>query len=557
MRHLSLFIIALLSCVNISAQTDWAKDAAKAVFTLKTFAADGSLLSSTNGFFISDDGTAITTFTPFIGASRAVAFNAKGKEMTVECLLGANETYDVARVRIQGKDYSALSVADDSLTTDVPLWMLPYSAGKKPVCERATINKIEKFADSYDYLTLLVKASELTVGSPLLNEQGEVVAIMQSYTANAEGKAYAVSARYAADQKIQGLSLNDETFAKTAIKIGIPEDKNQALLTLFMAEQSKDSASYAAIVNDFIAAHPNVADGYIARARLNVNGHNFDAAADDMEHAIDVAEKKDDAHYNYSRLIAGKLFEMPDAPYAPWTFDLAAEHADKAYDINPVALYRQLKAQIRFGEKRYAEAYDIYHSMTEQGNRTPEIFYEAAQCKQLLGDTIATIALLDSCVATFNKPYLKAAAPYLYERAKVLLAAKEYRRAVLDFNEFEKLLPTELNANFYYTRAQAEISGRLYQQAVNDMKKAVSLEPNSAFYLVEKASLEMRLGLHDDAIQTATECIAVDPSTSEAYIFLGLAQCMKGNKAEGRQNLEKARDMGNTQAQSLIDKYAQ
>ena len=36
---------------------------------------------------------------------------------------------------------------------------------------------------------------------------------------------------------------------------------------------------------------------------------------------------------------------------------------------------------------------------------------------------------------------------------------------------------------------------------------------------------------------------------------LGLAQCLSGNKPEGRKNLEKARQMGDEQAQALIEKY--
>ena len=38
-------------------------------------------------------------------------------------------------------------------------------------------------------------------------------------------------------------------------------------------------------------------------------------------------------------------------------------------------------------------------------------------------------------------------------------------------------------------------------------------------------------------------------------MFLGLAQCLKGNKKEGIPNLQKAKEMGNTQAEGLIQKY--
>jgi hypothetical protein len=38
-------------------------------------------------------------------------------------------------------------------------------------------------------------------------------------------------------------------------------------------------------------------------------------------------------------------------------------------------------------------------------------------------------------------------------------------------------------------------------------------------------------------------------------MFLGVAQCLKGNKKEGIPNLQKANDMGNVQAEQLIQKY--
>ena len=44
-------------------------------------------------------------------------------------------------------------------------------------------------------------------------------------------------------------------------------------------------------------------------------------------------------------------------------------------------------------------------------------------------------------------------------------------------------------------------------------------------------------------------------SLSDGYLFLGLAQCMKGDKEQGIANLRKAKDLGDPQADSLIEKY--
>ena len=84
-----------------SAQPDkWVKKASKAVFTLKTFNANDELIGSSNGFFITADGIAVSSYTPFRGASKAVIIDAMGKEYPVKSIIGANDTYDIAKFRV-------------------------------------------------------------------------------------------------------------------------------------------------------------------------------------------------------------------------------------------------------------------------------------------------------------------------------------------------------------------------------------------------------------------------------------------------------------------------
>ena len=81
------------------------------------------------------------------------------------------------------------------------------------------------------------------------------------------------------------------------------------------------------------------------------------------------------------------------------------------------------------------------------------------------------------------------------------------------------------------------------------------MEPDNTFYLAERASLQVRVGLHNEAIETAQEIIKLEPQSSDGYLFLGLAQCLKGQKAEGVKNLQKALELGDPQAEGLIEKY--
>jgi tetratricopeptide (TPR) repeat protein len=165
--------------------------------------------------------------------------------------------------------------------------------------------------------------------------------------------------------------------------------------------------------------------------------------------------------------------------------------------------------------------------------------------------------MLDSCVALFSQPYLREAAPYLFARAEALLDANRYRPAVNDLNEYEKLMSTTVNDRFYYIRYQAEVGGRLFQQALNDIDKAIDMNPNYDFYYAEKASLLVRVGMYDEALETAQKCVELAPDHSDGFLFLGLAQCLKGDKQEGVKNLKKARELGDPQADNLIKKYSE
>ena len=558
MRRTALFIYTLIVCIaTVSAQTpNWSAKAAKAVFTLKTLATDGSLLGSSNGFFITEDGVALGPLSPFRGASRAVIIDAAGKEYAVEYMLGANEIYDVAKFRIANHKTTPLAITPNAEPNGATVWQLPYSTKKVPTCQQMSITKAETFQTSYTYYTLSARTEENTAGSPVLNKNGDVIGLIQPSTVANASASYAVSAPFAKALKINGLSINDATLKSTSIPKDLPDEADQALLTLYVAGSSLPASQQEALINRFIEKFPTQADGYIYRARLNTANAKFAEADRDIKQAIQLAEKKDDAHYNYALLILQQLDNYPDKPYSEWTLDKAMEEAQEAYRIQPLPAYRQQQAQILFAQKKYDEAYQLFIELADNGMRNAEIYYAASQCKLLQGDSTAMLALLDSAVNTFSKPYLKPAAPYLLVRAQARYEAGQYRKAVGDYNEYEKLMRTTLNDQFYYFREQAEVSGKLYKQALADIEKAIELSPATPLYYAEKASIEVRVGMTDEAIATAQQCIRIAPQQSDGYLFLGLAQCIKGKKSEGVANLTKAKELGNGQAQSLIDKYS-
>lgn len=552
MRKTVMICCLLLSVAGCLAQPGWVKNASKSVFTLKTFSADGSLIASSNGFFTGANGEAVSNFTPFKGASRAVIIDFQGKELPVVSIIGANDMYDVVKFRVKGKT-QPIGISSSTASEGSNVWLLPYREVKNVMM--GVVRKAEKFHNNYDYYTVAMTMPENTVSCPLLNDAGNVIGLMQQPASLKDTLSYAVGASFADSLKLSGFTMNDATLKLTSIKKELPDNITEATLALYLANSQADSLTYVMMINDFIEKFPNSPDGYSYRAQMLSNNGDFAAAQKDMEQALKLAEKKEEAHFSYARLIYNKEIYQSAQPYPNWSLDKALSEIREAIGIASQPTYRQLEAAILFAQQNYDEAYNIYHELVDSELRSAEIFYAAARCKEMQKDTTAMLALMDSTMNTFSKPYLKEAAPYLWARAQARVNAGKYRDGINDMNEYEDLMKATIDDNFYYVRHQAEIKGRLYQQALNDINRAIQMNPQEILYYAEKASLEVRVGMYDQAIVTAQECIQVDPDNSDGYLFLGLAQCLKGQKTEGIANLQKARELGDEQAEGLIEKY--
>ena len=555
MKKIITILFAACVCCMVNAQPDkWVKKASKAVFTLKTFNADGSLIGSGNGFFITADGVAVSNYTPFRGAAKAVVIDAMGKEYEVKSIIGANDVYDIAKFRVDATKCQTLRTAPAAVE-NTSLWLLPYNAKNAYSCTAAKVKSVQKVQNDYDYYTLEATAPENTVGCPYLNANGEVVGIHQQSSSDDNTTQYAVGAAFATGLKMTGLSLNDPALKATSIKKDLPDELDQAILTLYLASTLGDAQSFVGLVDDFIAKFPQAPDGYSYKAQIMAAQDNYPEADKYMKLAIDNATDKAEARYNYAKMMYQNLIYFYDSASHAWSYEQALEQAEQAVALDPQLPYLTQKAQLLFACKRYADSYAAFQDVIGKGGRTAECFYGAARCKEQLNDTTACLALLDSAVATFSKPYLKEAAPYIYARAQALAESGKYRLAVNDYNEYENLMISQVNSEFYYIRSQVEAKARLFQQALNDLDKAIDKSPDILLYRSEKASLQIRVHLLDQAIETASECIRLFPDASDGYLFLGLAQCLNNNKVQGVGNLLKAKDLGDAQADVLIEKY--
>lgn len=549
-RIISTTLFLAITLLTISGQPGAVKKAANAVFTLTTYRADGTQLSQTNGFFINADGTAVSCWTPFNGAARAEITDANGQHHHVSAIYGADELYNIAKFQIDGKVPAALTTSSQHPANGSQVFVI--NRNLKP--QATTIAGVENFLTKYAYYILSDHNSSDIDGAPVVNAAGQVIGLARLSTT---GTVNAVDARYTEEFKLNGLSANDNLLRNTGIRIALPNDQQQAQIALIMAS-NYERDKYEATINDFIAKFPTLNDGYYARATLEMTKGNGAAADEALQTAIKKASPKDEGHFNYARVIYQSL-TMSDSLLsrpASWTIDNAAAQAEEANHINPQPAYDHLLAQITYLKGNYQKAYDDFMALTKTSFRNPELYYEAAQSKTMLKATDEEIlALLDSAIAVCDTPYVATSAPYFLARAAQYDKMGNYRKAMLDYYTYEYFNQGMLTADFYYIREQCEMRGKLYQQALQDIFIALRLNPEEPTYFAELANVCLRIGKPENAIEPAQEAIKLSPDFADAYLVLGIAQCQTGKKTEGKQNLEKAKSLGNTQADSFIIKY--
>ena len=542
----------------------WVEKAKRAVFSVVTYDKNDKMLNTGNGFFVSEDGLALSDYTLFKGAERAVVITSEGKQMPVSLILGANDMYDVIkfRVALTEKKVPALIVAKTAPAVGADAWMLPYSTQKSIACVTGKVKEVSKVAGEYHYYTLGMQMKDKMVSCPVMNAEGQVFGIAQKSSGiDTVTTCYAAGAAFAMAQKISALSLGDAALKKIGIRKGLPETEDQALVYLFMASSSLSGDDYEKLLDDFIRQFPANADGYLRRANYYAakgkDDHAwYDKAVADFNQALKVAQKKDDVYYNIGKLMYAYQLSKPEKTYKDWTYDTALQNVRQAIAIDPLPIYIQMEGDILFAQQDYAGALAAYEKVNASNIASPATFFSAAKTKELAkGDPKEVVALMDSCIARCPQPITADFAPYLLERAQMNMNAGQPRNAMLDYDAYHTAVKGEVNDVFYYYREQAALKARQFQRALDDIVKAIEMNPTDLTYQAEHAVVNLRVGRYEEAIQILNNILKADPKYAEAYRLLGLCQIQLKKTDEACGNFKKAKELGDPNVDELITKY--
>ena len=73
----------------------------------------------------------------------------------------------------------------------------------------------------------------------------------------------------------------------------------------------------------------------------------------------------------------------------------------------------------------------------------------------------------------------------------------------------------------------------MFQQAINDINKAIELDPQNVNYWVEKGGVCLRVNQTAEAVQALEKAISIDSQNAPAYRMLGYIQVQQKQTEKG------------------------
>ena len=525
------------------------------IVSVITYDKDKNMMQSGTGFYVDESGVAISDYRLFKGAYSATVIDMSGKKYDVSKILGADGMYSLVRFQVDVKKSVPVQTAN-SAVIGTEAYAVSFAERASATCPQTAVSEISPLDSGCVYYTLRDSIAEKYVGSPLFNAEGEVIGVLQPSIAT---NGYAIGIKYIENLTIQAITTKSNSLALNNINMpkGLPETMEEALVYLYFKSRTAGNDEYMAMLNEFVSTYPQNAEGYFKRATPLTDLHRFDEADKDLQTYLSLSEDKAKAHAGIADIMFTKLRFMPEPAYEKWTYESVLEHVNKALEIAPEKLdYKLQKGQVLMNMKDYKSAVELYDAINASADKSPATFYASSLAHEGLGDSVSVqIEMLDSALVMYGDTLPASASTLVMRRARLCESIGKYREAVRDYNTYSSMIGNQVNDKFYYDRSQLELKGRMYQQCLDDLTKAIEMNPKEALYHVEKSAVHLRVNQLDECIEEANKCIALDDKLFDAFRILGYAQIQKGDRINGQKNLEKAVSLGDASAQELIDTY--
>ena len=216
-------------------------------------------------------------------------------------------------------------------------------------------------------------------------------------------------------------------------------------------------------------------------------------------------------------------------------------------------------------------SYQVFDRDLEAFNNRPhashKLYVNCAQEQLTEAHSKMCFELIDSLSKAVEANHdVRAVAPLVLMRAVAYATVQDYAAAISDLTVY--LQTNDHMAIAYVQRAlcQMKMNGYdaskgvdtslKYAKALDDMKKAVSLDPDNAYLHYDLGNLYAENKEFAKAIDEYTVAISKNANLAEAYYNRGLARMKADNRKAGIADLSKAGELGLYDAYSIIKQFS-
>lgn len=553
----------------------WLEKQRKAVVTITTYGKENKTLHTGIGCFVSETGEVISGYTLFKGAEKATVTDTDGNTYPVESIMGADDLYDVIRVKARvSKKVPFFVLAQEPQAAGATVYMLPYAKGKSKIFKDGTVSEKSTVSGSYGYYkTTIPFESAESANSAIVTEEGLLLGLMQDDAGGDKAISYALSAGYVRSLTITSIDLLNTTYAAIGIRKAWPAEEEQAQVALYLLASSQDAPTYLNTLNYYIETFPQSVDAYLNRAShyayrstelAENSGQSIETFLDRSLKEYDAATKlgigeKSDILYAKAKT----LFDVAshDTTFAEkgWNLTEAMKTLQQAIAANDLPLYHQLEGDLHFTMGEFDQAFESYSLVNASEIASPASFYWAAKAKeQIPGTNISDlIVLLDSAIVRTGPEPSAEGLAYILERIDYKMKLTLYDQAIADYDLYYTMLNGQVDDSFYYYRQQARFRNGDAAGALEDIQLALRMKPMEPNYLAEEAAIYLRLEKYDEAIKSLDKALALAPDFASCYRLKGICLVRKNKKNEACPLFEKAKELGDPLANRLIREHCQ
>ena len=478
-----VIIIPLTSCKkdlkDIIAETK------QATFTVYTYDEYGSPSGSGSGFFIDENGTAITNFHVLDGSTKAVIKTEDGVEYEIDQVVASDEKWDIAKFTIKNKtrkDFQYLTFTDKVVEQGDKVYNISAPLGLEHTVSEGIVSSLR--SDSHGkVIQITAPISPGSSGSAILDEQGKVMAVATFQKRGGQNLNFGVSID---TDRLVMLTQNDflkkyPNFNKkdNFIILNIP-DEGDGDVTLHALEFKPDATiAYLSYTNLDMAY-----ESLVIWCELNAGDESFTIKDKDRNkkyHVVSSTIGVDKASGTDVALASNYRFKVyfPAIKDELNNIDIATGTTTRDWKFPNISL-NQYREKIAYDSEKYIkeyaystmhkgdleEAVSIFSSILEETPEDVQALNAMGIISYVIDNNMDALHYFSKAIETHPNNTLG-----LHNRSYLYKHQKEYAKALDDISKVISIDAAQ--PDNYYFRAMIYVEQEKYEEAIKDFSKAL------------------------------------------------------------------------------------